>query len=163
MQSVLKTRYHSHENYKQMSLAAQHNTKHHGRSPTLFFSRHRSLKRSNDSPKSSPTGPQTEVKASTSAHASAATTLMLTNHQILLSTAVVQVSNGDGCPTVCRALLDSGSQSNFMIESLAQTIYGIGENVTTWSNLKLLQELNPVSQHTPLNQIRFEGPIVKKN
>jgi hypothetical protein len=99
-------------------------------------------KRSNDSPKSSSTGPQPEVKASTSAHASAATTLMKTNHQILLSTAVVLVSNADGCPTVCRALLDSGSQNNFMTESLTQTIklskkqvnmpvYGISENVTT--------------------------------
>jgi hypothetical protein len=39
--SILKTLYPSHENYKQMSLvkirlAVQHNTKHHGRSPTLF-------------------------------------------------------------------------------------------------------------------------------
>jgi hypothetical protein len=63
-----------------------------------------------------------KAKASISAQAAVATTSMLINHQILMSTAVVQDSGVDGCPIICKALLDSGSQSYFMTKSLAQTI-----------------------------------------
>jgi hypothetical protein len=44
------------------------------------------------------------------------------NKQILLSTAVVILRNTRGESTACRVLLDSGSQSNFMSESISQTL-----------------------------------------
>lgn len=44
------------------------------------------------------------------------------NKQILLSTAVVIMRNASGESTPCRVLLDSGSQSNFISESISQTL-----------------------------------------
>ncbi|XP_022162437.1 uncharacterized protein LOC111028196 [Myzus persicae] len=44
------------------------------------------------------------------------------NKQMLLSTAVVIMRNARGESTACRVLLDSGSQSNFMSESISQTL-----------------------------------------
>jgi Pao retrotransposon peptidase/Family of unknown function (DUF5641)/Protein of unknown function (DUF1759)/Putative peptidase (DUF1758)/Integrase zinc binding domain len=49
-------------------------------------------------------------------------TLVSTNQQVLLSTVVLIVYDTTGSPIQCRALLDSGSQSNFVTESLAQLI-----------------------------------------
>jgi len=44
------------------------------------------------------------------------------NDQIILPTAIVRVIDKNGLPVVCRALLDSGSQSNFITEDMAQTL-----------------------------------------
>ena len=44
------------------------------------------------------------------------------NTRVLLSTAEVVLLDSRGSPHFCRALLDSGSQSNFITEKLAQTL-----------------------------------------
>jgi hypothetical protein len=67
--------------------------------------------------------------------------LVTTNNQILLSTVVLQVYDSAGTPCLCRALLDSGSQSNFITEHLSQllklkktptnlNVFGINEKTT---------------------------------
>jgi hypothetical protein len=88
--------------------------------------------------KSSPSGSQAHL---TSSEISPESTLLATGHQVLLSTAVVCVLSSYGIPIYARALLDSSSQSNFIIENLAQSIrvkkqsihmpvYGISEKST---------------------------------
>ncbi|XP_022170758.1 uncharacterized protein LOC111034046 [Myzus persicae] len=52
-----------------------------------------------------------------SAHAS-----QISHGQILLSTAVVRVVNKAGVSILCRALLDSGSENNFIREEIAQSL-----------------------------------------
>ncbi|XP_050523904.1 uncharacterized protein LOC126895751 [Daktulosphaira vitifoliae] len=44
------------------------------------------------------------------------------SEQVLLSTAVLIAYNRNGEPVICRALLDTGSQSNFITDSMAQTL-----------------------------------------
>ncbi|KAF0748793.1 Uncharacterized protein FWK35_00024408 [Aphis craccivora] len=44
------------------------------------------------------------------------------NDQIILPTAIVRVIDSNGLPVICRALLDSGSQSNFITEDMAQIL-----------------------------------------
>ncbi|XP_060841938.1 uncharacterized protein LOC132922439 [Rhopalosiphum padi] len=59
----------------------------------------------------------TAGNVSVSAHASA-----ISCRQVLLSTAIINVYNNDGKPVKCRALLDSGSQNNFITEHMAQVL-----------------------------------------
>ncbi|XP_011883833.1 PREDICTED: uncharacterized protein LOC105570983, partial [Vollenhovia emeryi] len=67
------------------------------------------------------------------------------NTYVLLATAKVIIYDGNGGSHVCRALLDSGSQSNFMTKQLAQTlklpltsirlpIRGVNQSVTSISH-----------------------------
>lgn len=58
-----------------------------------------------------------ELCTTISAHAS-----QINNGQILLSTAVVRVINKAGVSILCRALLDSGSENNFIREEIAQSL-----------------------------------------
>jgi hypothetical protein len=85
--------------------------------------------------------PTAEDQPATNSNNEPTTSLVATGNQILLSTAVVRVLDANGTPMYCRALLDSGSQSNFMTERLAQTlrlrrtqinvpVYGINERST---------------------------------
>jgi hypothetical protein len=95
-------------------------------------------KTNDDTTKSSPSGSQAHL---TSSEMSPESTLLATGHQVLLSTAVVCVLSSYGIPIYARALLDSGSQANFITENLAQSIrakrqsihmpvYGINEKST---------------------------------
>lgn len=63
-------------------------------------------------------------------------------HQVLLSTAIVLVQDSTGNPQPCRALLDCGSQSNFITIELVEKlqlkrvpscvpIHGVGSSTTT--------------------------------
>jgi hypothetical protein len=52
----------------------------------------------------------------------ATTTYTVTSQQILLSAVVLVTYNSVGTPYHCRAILDSGSQSNFINENLAQLL-----------------------------------------
>jgi hypothetical protein len=55
----------------------------------------------------------------TSRFLAATTTYTVTSQQILLSTVVLVTYNSVGTPYHCRAILNSGSQSNFITENLA--------------------------------------------
>nr|CAI5856876.1 unnamed protein product [Callosobruchus analis] len=63
------------------------------------------------------------------------------NSTVFLQTALVQVFDGNGVPQICRALLDSASQSNLITseccdrlgltkENLPSAVLGVGENVS---------------------------------
>lgn len=76
------------------------------------------------------------------AHTIVAATTAAPNKQFMLSTAVIKVYNNMGNAIHCRALLDSGSQNNFITEYMAQTLQlgrnkiksdvsGIGQTVHT--------------------------------
>jgi len=45
-----------------------------------------------------------------------------TRDHVLLATAEIYIFNASGEPVLCRALLDSGSQSNFLTETIAQRL-----------------------------------------
>lgn len=58
-----------------------------------------------------------EPRATINAHTS-----QINHCQILLSTAIVRVTNKAGVGILCRVLLDSGSENNFIREEIAQAL-----------------------------------------
>jgi Putative peptidase (DUF1758) len=64
----------------------------------------------------------TQAHVATEQEVSTTQSLVSTGSQVLLSTILLIVDDQYGKPHYCRALLDSGSQSNFICEEMAQTI-----------------------------------------
>lgn len=69
----------------------------------------------------------TAVIAHTTVTTTAAASDNYNSKHVMLSTAVIKVYNSNGNAIYCRALLDSGSQNNFVTEYMAQTLQ-LGRN-----------------------------------
>jgi predicted secreted protein len=79
---------------------------------------------------------------------------MFTNHQILLSTAVVQVSNADRCPTVVLAIKLTEKQINM-------PVYGISKNVTTIKHKVVATVKSRITTNINVKNFTFATEIQK--
>lgn len=73
------------------------------------------------STQASPVTPSNTQQASTSANTLTVSNTIFTEH-VFLATAVIKVLDQHGNPTKCRALLDSGSQVNFLTDRMAKKL-----------------------------------------